>query len=311
MQVMATHVDTQTAGDEVIERIEYRNLAPLYCDEELRICCREKKIGRNGRQYDVWVEGPTGGAAVIGTVYTAVNKLRNLQRLKDVGKSTPSTYRGMRRLTLLSTEQDDSSVRTNLRKDMSSTPKHESSTTAPVPVTPRQPKANNNAPHPDQSPRRSPKRESRSLPTYTSFVTPQAHKTSPKLSLSPSSSADRVYRQNPRPQRRLHQFITINNSTPSIRHVNSIKPVKPTASFRSRSIMHRLFNRTATINTVKPVPILRKYPATPYKLDASRTTSGKSSFRRQGVKHIEKLKVRLVAQALEAVESARRGRGAY
>ncbi|KHO00647.1 uncharacterized protein MAM_01425 [Metarhizium album ARSEF 1941] len=46
-----------------VERISYRNLAPLYVNEELSVC-----VGRpdDGRSWDVWIEGPEGGLAVRG-----------------------------------------------------------------------------------------------------------------------------------------------------------------------------------------------------------------------------------------------------
>ncbi|KAF2434724.1 hypothetical protein EJ08DRAFT_646197 [Tothia fuscella] len=47
----------------MIESIEYRNLAPLYCDEPLKLCGREK--GEN--TYDLWAETPEGGIAVKAT----------------------------------------------------------------------------------------------------------------------------------------------------------------------------------------------------------------------------------------------------
>ncbi|MCJ1232761.1 hypothetical protein MMC14_000715 [Varicellaria rhodocarpa] len=47
----------------VIEEIEYRNLAPLYADEEMKICGRA-----NGKDWDVWIEGKDGGYAVKGVV---------------------------------------------------------------------------------------------------------------------------------------------------------------------------------------------------------------------------------------------------
>ncbi|KAG6090269.1 hypothetical protein E4U15_007221 [Claviceps sp. LM218 group G6] len=46
-------------------RITYRNFAPLYVDEPLRVCVREAE--EEGRPWDVWVEGPDGGMAVKGT----------------------------------------------------------------------------------------------------------------------------------------------------------------------------------------------------------------------------------------------------
>lgn len=72
LQLMNNHLETHTKGKQVVESIEYRNLAPLYCDEEMRICGMEKKTLQNGSMYDLWIEGPTGGVAVKGTVYTIV-----------------------------------------------------------------------------------------------------------------------------------------------------------------------------------------------------------------------------------------------
>ncbi|KAG6068757.1 hypothetical protein E4U32_007622 [Claviceps aff. humidiphila group G2b] len=46
-------------------RIAYRNFAPLYVGEPLRVCVREAE--EEGRPWDVWVEGPDGGMAVKGT----------------------------------------------------------------------------------------------------------------------------------------------------------------------------------------------------------------------------------------------------
>ena len=50
-------------------------MAPLYCDEPMKLCGREKSNLRttDGHIYEVWIEGPTGGMAVKGTVRTACN----------------------------------------------------------------------------------------------------------------------------------------------------------------------------------------------------------------------------------------------
>jgi hydroxyacyl-ACP dehydratase HTD2-like protein with hotdog domain len=54
--------------------IGYRNLAPLYCDEPLTVCLREKgrqeAINEGERRWDVWIEGKSGGMAVKGTATT-------------------------------------------------------------------------------------------------------------------------------------------------------------------------------------------------------------------------------------------------
>ncbi|ORX98170.1 hypothetical protein BCR34DRAFT_496313, partial [Clohesyomyces aquaticus] len=65
LTLMSQHLRTLEGPRHVVQEIEYRNLAPLYCGEELRICAREKRIAG---VYDVWIEGPTGGVAVKGTV---------------------------------------------------------------------------------------------------------------------------------------------------------------------------------------------------------------------------------------------------
>ena len=44
---------------------EYRNLAPLYVSEQLRVCV--KKYSAKDNKYDVWIEGKEGGYAVKGT----------------------------------------------------------------------------------------------------------------------------------------------------------------------------------------------------------------------------------------------------
>ncbi len=47
-----------------IVRVEYRNLAPLYAEEPMSVCGKEKGLG----EYEVWIEGAEGGLAVKGTV---------------------------------------------------------------------------------------------------------------------------------------------------------------------------------------------------------------------------------------------------
>ena len=57
---------------EVIREIEYKNLAPLYADEEMKICVKKKQTGGQERflTWDVWIQGRDGGYAVKGLVRT-------------------------------------------------------------------------------------------------------------------------------------------------------------------------------------------------------------------------------------------------
>lgn len=47
-----------------IESLNYRNLAPLYVDEEMKVCLRRTRVNGHNIAWDVWVEGPEGGLAV-------------------------------------------------------------------------------------------------------------------------------------------------------------------------------------------------------------------------------------------------------
>jgi hydroxyacyl-ACP dehydratase HTD2-like protein with hotdog domain len=59
------------AGEE-ISAFSYRNLAPLYAEEELKVCVR-KDTHQKGR-FEVWIEGRDGGYAVKGTA-TVITRL--------------------------------------------------------------------------------------------------------------------------------------------------------------------------------------------------------------------------------------------
>nr|OQO18148.1 hypothetical protein B0A51_15394 [Rachicladosporium sp. CCFEE 5018] len=50
-----------------IKSVEYRNLAPLYCGEEVKFCGTETGDGK----WEVWTETPDGGVAVNGSVVVA------------------------------------------------------------------------------------------------------------------------------------------------------------------------------------------------------------------------------------------------
>lgn len=54
--------------DEVVRSVEYRNLAPLYCNEPVTFC--GTKTGDN--KWEIWTQTPEGGVAVKGSVVTEV-----------------------------------------------------------------------------------------------------------------------------------------------------------------------------------------------------------------------------------------------
>ncbi|KAF7864580.1 hypothetical protein EAF04_006712 [Stromatinia cepivora] len=63
--LMLSVLRSQLQPGEMIKRFDYRNLAPLYANEELRVC-----VGKNtdkNNKYEVWIEGKEGGYAVKGS----------------------------------------------------------------------------------------------------------------------------------------------------------------------------------------------------------------------------------------------------
>lgn len=66
LQTLIKHLRLTQVGSnfQAIDSFEYRNLAPLYCDESMRVCVKKKKETDSGHVWDVWIEGPSGGMAV-------------------------------------------------------------------------------------------------------------------------------------------------------------------------------------------------------------------------------------------------------
>ncbi|TAQ90431.1 3-hydroxyacyl-[acyl-carrier-protein] dehydratase [Chlorociboria aeruginascens] len=63
--LMLSVLRAQLEPGEMVSQFDYRNLAPLYVNEEMRICVRKERNG-TGR-YEVWIEGKEGGYAVKGS----------------------------------------------------------------------------------------------------------------------------------------------------------------------------------------------------------------------------------------------------
>jgi hydroxyacyl-ACP dehydratase HTD2-like protein with hotdog domain len=73
LQILDDHLRVAggEGGREVIRAVEYRNLAPLYAEEEMKVCIKRKEKVADSGSWDVWIEGRDGGYGVKGTVRTA------------------------------------------------------------------------------------------------------------------------------------------------------------------------------------------------------------------------------------------------
>ncbi|KAK3940500.1 hypothetical protein QBC46DRAFT_288199 [Diplogelasinospora grovesii] len=67
----------QQEGVGVVRSIDYRNLAPLYVGDEIRVCVKKQSNTKGGggenekkNRWNVWIEGPGGRLAVKGTAVT-------------------------------------------------------------------------------------------------------------------------------------------------------------------------------------------------------------------------------------------------
>ncbi|KAI1457249.1 HotDog domain-containing protein [Annulohypoxylon moriforme] len=74
-----------------IRKIDYRNLAPLYANEPLRVCVRRVEqaelLPKGGKVWEVWVEDKDGGLAVRGTVTTQDRYDPRVRRFKEKPKN--------------------------------------------------------------------------------------------------------------------------------------------------------------------------------------------------------------------------------
>ena len=69
MQVLSS---SSSQGQKVpyVKSLNYRNVAPLYAGEQMKVCLRKTKAEGDELGWDVWIEGPEGGLAVKGRAVT-------------------------------------------------------------------------------------------------------------------------------------------------------------------------------------------------------------------------------------------------
>jgi hydroxyacyl-ACP dehydratase HTD2-like protein with hotdog domain len=63
--LMLSVLRSQLKPGEKVKTFDYKNLAPVYADEQLKVCIRKDRA--KGDKYEVWIEGREGGYAVKGS----------------------------------------------------------------------------------------------------------------------------------------------------------------------------------------------------------------------------------------------------
>ncbi|KAJ4366935.1 hypothetical protein N0V83_007465 [Neocucurbitaria cava] len=301
LQAVSGYVANRTEYRQVVESIEYRNLAPLYCDEQMTICGVEKKKSNDGSTYEVWIEGPTGGVAVKGTVRTVSEPAKpasSAPSVVHIGNNNDKPRRASKR-----TIEDGSNETVQANDTVPDVAPLVSSTSSV-----RQPSGNtlisNELPkhellHQDTQPDSATFTPPSNPDVDTSGHSAPANVSSPvgveKQEGKSGQLSSQVYGRMRPTRTKYYQFITAPSPAPVVRRVSAPpKPMKPTMSPRTQNIMGRVFRREPPKASIKPKPLLRRYGARPYEYDASRH----SRFGREGVRKIEKLRITFEGQAL-------------
>jgi len=76
--LMLSVLRSQLSEGAAILSFNYRNLAPLYAEEEMTVCVR--KDGSSSSKYEVWIEGIGGGYAVKGSADVREAPERGIKR---------------------------------------------------------------------------------------------------------------------------------------------------------------------------------------------------------------------------------------
>jgi hypothetical protein len=78
---MLSVLRSQLKPGEMLVEFEYRNLVPLYVEEEMRICVRRDP--EKAERLEVWIEEPGGGYAVKGFALLDIGYAPGMKSLKD------------------------------------------------------------------------------------------------------------------------------------------------------------------------------------------------------------------------------------
>ncbi|KAF2854281.1 hypothetical protein T440DRAFT_486884 [Plenodomus tracheiphilus IPT5] len=292
MHAISKHVSTAYPSRVVVERIDYRNLAPLYCDEEMRICATKKNTTDTGSTYDVWIEGPTGGVAVRGTVQTVarMSEYRDSQRKKAMrsekrSKSQTGKSREGKAITPVRSTPPGEVITTSETQSSNLLPT--SGDAAPAKLhrlTVQEDTTTHNSIMESTTPTL--------LPVPGSIVTADTCLFSVHLDaqdgqadVQDPKSFDGPHPYNKRTRTRSYRFL---DPVLPLRQVRSHRPFRPSISPSSRYFIRRLTKRKTEKTSVAPIPIIRTYGASPYE------AASYARFRKDGVRKVGAASIRML-----------------
>jgi hypothetical protein len=294
LEAMSGHVRVKTKGQYIVESIEYRNLAPLYCDEPMRLCGSLKKTSDNGELYDVWIEGPTGGVAVKGTVRT----VRIISRAGDTdatertpaSAAKPSTHEPFSgsRVRKISTDPGEIVPATSLDRlkgvrhvKIRSSMADQTETPAPENI-----QTLDTAEDTGQSVRRS----VRSVASVVPDLQPRTREQQETRSTGPHVVES--------PKLRMSTFAIPPAPSPSEAPPSEAHPspmLRPESN-HTRQPLSRIAGARQTKVTPKTGPLVRKYPGTPYVYNSTDVADRHNRYMKRGITKVSHLSVRRTAQ---------------
>lgn len=79
--LMLSVLRSQLKEGEMVVEFEYRNLVPVFVEEDMKICIRRDP--EKEEKFDVWIEEPGGGYAVKGTALTEKDYVLETKSLRS------------------------------------------------------------------------------------------------------------------------------------------------------------------------------------------------------------------------------------
>lgn len=335
LKLIAAHLRSLPGPPTFTQSIEYRNLAPLCCDEELRLCLKEKMGLRteDGGIYDVWIEGPSGGMAVKAVVRTSVVPEQEPLKPPDLPQSGTDKAEGkdvdlkrrhgaVPHIRRISTIGSDEMRRADSENPRRSEPRSRTSPSSRGGISARggrrlQPRrieltpfslpvAPTDSKGALQSTESAPSGLVQSLPlSLNDAPIPLAGISAPSTSSTPPPK--RGLRSLRQISRRLYRRArALDLSVPIIRRVQAVpRPLRAKVSLRTQRLLQLLTRQNPEALRLEPIPLVRKFGARPHNDPKAR-----SRYEERGIRRIveQRVRVRRVATRLKNLKRRRRRR---
>ncbi|KAF1957287.1 hypothetical protein CC80DRAFT_443419 [Byssothecium circinans] len=308
VKLIASHLATNQSGSpKTVHAIEYRNIAPLYCDEPLRLCAREKKglATNNGSVFDVWIEGPTGGVAVKGTVTTTIRD-RQLEPLPATHERTTTIRKVLAGSSVRETQHIQEPVKVRMVNSQP-TESNVRPTDFRVPDRIKKKRSISQKVNVSHTIKRVSDAPGKTLLAHDGPIPTAGISIPPRLIAQTSDPITPIPSQTPPSQ---HQKTTDEQPASTLRRIRLLRAtpglMRPTMSPKNRQLLKVRTRMPTYILSVKPIPIIRKHHAA-----IPEEKQPDSVFEKRGGRKIleNRLSIREAGQGLDRMRRRQMGEG--